>query len=243
MTIYSKVRISNPLPYFETPTQVLGDDNLSHDDKEKVLRSMALDADQLAEATVEGMQGGSRASNADDLQSALIQLEDIKEHDGVDKLNQSNSRFKKIMVVTTVDQDMNRTIADIACNMAAGAGGSVYLLSVVPSDFEVAGLAASGPMSIATPLVLTDDTQMLEDRTQQLEALRGEIESNIEIEIEVRSGQIEQVIVNYADDCDADVMVVGSPNRSWLETLLDTSVSRKVTKSAQCPVLVVPAAT
>jgi len=56
----------------------------------------------------------------------------------------------------------------------------------------------------------------------------------------VRIGEIEQVIVDYADDCDADVIAVGSPNRSWLEALFDSSIARRVTMFAPCPVLVVP---
>ena len=56
----------------------------------------------------------------------------------------------------------------------------------------------------------------------------------------MRSGQIEEVIVTYADEYDADIIVVGSPNRSWLEAVFDPSVDRKVTKLARCPVLVVP---
>jgi nucleotide-binding universal stress UspA family protein len=64
--------------------------------------------------------------------------------------------------------------------------------------------------------------------------------SNVETEIEVRGGDVEKVIVDYADDCDADVIVVGSPNQSWLETLFDPSIARRVTKSAPCAVLVVP---
>jgi nucleotide-binding universal stress UspA family protein len=64
--------------------------------------------------------------------------------------------------------------------------------------------------------------------------------SSVETEIEVRRGETEQVIVEYADDCNADVIVVGSPNRTWLEAFLESSIARTVTKSAPCPVLVVP---
>ncbi|MFT7596078.1 MAG: nucleotide-binding universal stress UspA family protein [Paracoccaceae bacterium] len=242
MTIYSKMRISNPTPYFETPAQVLNDDNLCHDDKVEVLRSMALDADQILEATAEGMPWGSPGYDTKDLQSALIQLEKIKETDGVEASNLHNASFNRIMVVTTMDQEMNRIIAHKAYNMAEVAGGKVYLLSVVPSEFEGIGLTAAGPMVTSVPLVATDDTDMLEDRNRQLEALRGELESSVETDVEVRSGQIEQVIFDYADECDADVIVVGSPNRSWLEAILETSISHKVTRSALCPVLVIPEA-
>jgi nucleotide-binding universal stress UspA family protein len=92
----------------------------------------------------------------------------------------------------------------------------------------------------AFPLVETANTQIIEDRRAQLEELKTACGSGVATEIEVRSGQIEEVIVAYADECDADLIIVGSPNRSWLEALLNTSVARKVTRSALCPVLVVP---
>jgi len=142
--------------------------------------------------------------------------------------------------VTTIDQDLNREIADVAFDMAETAGGKVCLLNVVPSAFEGAGLSAAGPMVTAVPLVANDDYKNIEHRKEQLAELRAEIDSNVETEIEVRSGHIEEVIVDYANDCDADLIVVGSPNRSWLEALFDPSIARRVTRSAPCPVLVVP---
>jgi len=240
MTIYTNARISNPSRYFETPDHVSSDNKLSRDDKVKVLRSMAVDADQKVEAASEGMAGTNPAFNAEDLQSALIQLAKTKESDTGVESSQHNARFQRIMVVTTVDQDLNREIADVALDMAEVVDGKVCLLNVVPTAFEGAGLAAAGPMVTAVPLVTTDNSQIIEDRNQQLAELRVESDTSVEVEIEVRSGQIEQVIVDYADDCDADVIVVGSPNRSWLEALFDSSISRRVTMFAPCPVLVVP---
>jgi len=239
MTLHSKTKLSKPSRYFETAAQVLNDDTKCRDDKEKILRSMALDAEQMLEATVEGMPLDSPAYDAKDLQSALIQLEHIK---GPDAPSSHDASFKRIMVVTTLDHEMNRTVTDTACNLAKAAGGKVFLLAVIPSDFELSGLAAAGPMVAAVPLGVTDETDLIEGRNKQLEALRDEMASRVDAEIEVRNGQLTQVIVEYADECAADVIVVGSPNRSWLDSLLNMSISRKVTMSAPCPVLVVPEA-
>lgn len=240
MSSYAKMRISNPARYFETPDGVLSDNKLSRDDKVKVLRSMALDADQMVETTSEGMAGANLAYDADDLQSALIRLEEIKEPETVDDSSLQNTRFQRIMVVTTVNQDLNREIADVAFDMAEIAGGKVYMLNVVPPAIAGAGLAAAGPMGVAVPLVAIDNTQIIKDCKEQLAELATESDTSVVSEIEVRSGQIEQTIVDYADDCNADLIVVGSPNRSWLETLFDPSIASRVTRSAPCPVLVVP---
>ena len=240
MTNYAQARISNPSRYFETPDHVLSDVNLGHADKVKILKSMVVDADQKLEATSEGMAGSNPSYTAKKLQSALVHLENVKDVEGVEIPDVQTARFQKIMVVTTVDQNLNGEIAGVAFDMAEGADGKVFLLNVVPSAFETAGLVAAGPMVTAVPIVAADDTQIIEDRRDQLAELNAICGSSVETKIEVRSGQIEEVIVAYADECGADLIVVGSPNRSWLEALLDTSVARKVTRSALCPVLVVP---
>ncbi len=240
MTNYAQARISNPSRYFETPGHVLSDVKLGHADKVKILKSMAVDADQKLEATSEGMAGSNPSYTAKELQSALIHLENVKDVEGVGTTNVQTARFQHIMVVTTVDQHLNCEIAGVAFDMAEKMGGKVCLLNVVPSPMEGAGLAAAGPMMTAVPLVVTDDAQIIEDRRDQLEELKTACGSSVETEIEVRSGQIEESIVAYADECEADLIIVGSPNRSWLEALLDTPVARQVTRSALCPVLVVP---
>jgi nucleotide-binding universal stress UspA family protein len=240
MTSYAQARVSNPSRYFETPDHILSDAKLGHADEVKILKSMAADADQKLEATSEGMAGSTPAYNAEDLQAALVNLENVKDVDGVEATNVQTARFQRIMVVTTVDQYLNCEVAGVAYDMAESTGGKVCLLSVVPSAFDGAGLAAAGPMAPSVPLVATDDAQIIEDRRDQLEELKIACGSSVETEVEVRNGEIEEVIIAYADEVDADLIVVGSPNRSWLEAFLDTSVVRKVTRSALCPVLVVP---
>jgi nucleotide-binding universal stress UspA family protein len=240
MTRYAKTRISNPSVYFKTPEHVLSDDRLSRDDKEKVLSSMAVDADLMVEATSEGMAGANPAYNAVELQAALIQLEKTKKTEADENSHLQNARFQRIMVVTTVNRDLNREIVDVAFDMAEGVGGKVHLLNVVPSEFDAAGLAGTGPMVTAVPLVPFDNAEIIKGHKEELAELVFESGANVETEIEVRSGKIEQVIIEYADDCNADVIVVGSPSRSWLEVLFESSIARTVTKSAPCPVLVVP---
>jgi nucleotide-binding universal stress UspA family protein len=240
MTRYANARITNPTRYFETPGGVLSDDKLSHDDKIKVLRSMILDADRSLETTSEGMAGTNLAYDANDLQSALIHLEEIKEAKIFNDPIIQTSRFQRIMVVTTVDQDLNREIADVAYDMAEVAGGKLFLLNVVPLGVEGGGLVAASPMGAAIYFGSSDITQIIEARHAQLAKLVFDSGTNVEAEIEVRSGEIEQVIVDYSCECEADVIVVGSPNRSWIEAIFEASIAHSVTKSAPCPVLIVP---
>ena len=242
MTLCSKTTPSEHSPCSETADQVSSDETRSSDAEEKILRSTALDAEQLLQATSEGMSLDEPAHDAKDLQSALVQPEDINTFDETDASCCRDSGFKRIMVVTSFDHDMNRTVTEKACSMAQVTDGEVFLLGVVSPDVEMSTLASAGPTVAAVPRSVVDETELVADRTKQLEALRAEVGSRIEVEIKVRRGQFERVVVEYAGACAADLIVVGSPNQSWIDTLLRKPVSRKVTNSAPCPVLVVPEA-
>ncbi|MDE0970021.1 MAG: hypothetical protein OSA51_11540 [Octadecabacter sp.] len=74
MTHYAQARISNPSRYLKTPEHVLSDVKLGHADKVKILKSMAVDADQKLEATSEGMAGSNPSYTVEELQSALVHL-------------------------------------------------------------------------------------------------------------------------------------------------------------------------
>jgi nucleotide-binding universal stress UspA family protein len=58
--------------------------------------------------------------------------------------------------------------------------------------------------------------------------------------IDVVFGDPVEAILNAAEDQNADLIVVGSNDRGFLQRLFGTSVSEKVTKEATRPVLVVP---
>lgn len=243
MTHYTRERIANPVHFFKTPDDVLEDDNLSHDQKEKVLKSMAVDAEQMVDATAEGMEGPDQADKADDLQRALSKLSEMRQEDtNMTKRPQQTEtgRFKQIVVVTTVSQDLNRIVLDHALDLSDMSGGDVSLLNVVPAEIAAVGPATGLPMAGTAQVVSVDQSEIVNDRKKLLKELRDAFGADETVDIEVRSGPIEEEIVAYAETRGADVIVVGSPNRSWLEGLFNPAIDRRVTKFAPCPVLVVP---
>ena len=150
------------------------------------------------------------------------------------------SNSKQIVVVATQNQDLNREIATIACDLAEISGGKVSFLSVVAPVNE-AGLAATAvPMGSFVAPVARDADQAIKDREALLAELKADCDARIEVDIAVAYGLIEEVIGDYANEHNADVIVVGSPNRSWLEALFNPSTARSVTRTVSCPVLVVP---
>jgi len=193
MTSHTNTKISPPTDHSETPESVLSDRNLNRDEKTKVLQLMALDADQLLVTTSEGMLGASQADDAQDLQSALVQLEKVQEPVAVYDPDSQKSRFQRVLVITTINLDLNREIADVACGIAEVACGKLSLLSVVPPS-SAGGEIAIGAMAPAFPPHATDNTQIVEERKQQLAELVAEMNFDVDTEIEVRCGPFEDVV-------------------------------------------------
>ncbi|MEL6565178.1 MAG: universal stress protein [Pseudomonadota bacterium] len=242
MTRYAQQRIANPVCFFDAPNEVLKDDNLSLEEKEKVLRSMAVDAEQLVDATAEGMENPSQTYKAEDLRLALQKLSKIKDTGALakDAVQNAAQRFKRILVVTSASEDLNRVVLDHALDLATLSGGDVSLLSIVPPDVGAVGAATALPMAGTAQVVSVDRSGIIEDRKKLLAELRGTCGADQTVDIEIRSGPVESELVAYAETWKADLIVVGSPDRSWLETVFNPALDRDVTKFAPCPILVVP---
>lgn len=65
----------NPSEFYESPTDVLRDQELSRDEKRRVLKSMEVDAELMADATAENMAGGEKGPSLRDIHAALRTLE------------------------------------------------------------------------------------------------------------------------------------------------------------------------
>lgn len=67
----------------------------------------------------------------------------------------------------------------------------------------------------------------------------NKIPQNIEAEKHVEKGNIPRAILKVAEECNSDMIVMGSRGLGILKGALIGSVSQKVTEEAKCPVLVV----
>ena len=83
-----------------------------------------------------------------------------------------------------------------------------------------------------------DDASRLEHAHIELEKALPEQEYG-NIHREVRIGDPGQVTVGYAEDLNAELIIIGSHGRTGITRLVLGSVAERVTRLAHCPVLVV----
>lgn len=120
-----------------------------------------------------------------------------------------------------------------AVDLAGHYAADIRLLHVVDLDtYPHYGIAVDPVIEIAEKTA-----QAARDR---LEEIADDIaDENLPVFISVERGHVASTISEYADDCDVDLIVIGSHGRSGLNRLLLGSVAEKTLRLAHCPVVVV----
>lgn len=136
------------------------------------------------------------------------------------------------IVVPTDGSERSMDAAREAFALVAEGGGSVYVVSVVDES--------------ASSLLLTGESmgslieRLQEDAQSNVESVAAAAPSGVDVRTDVIRGMsVYQAIVDYAEDVDADLVVMGSAGRGGVGGILG-STTQRVTENVGLPVLVVP---
>ncbi|GBO52213.1 hypothetical protein APA_5303 [Pseudanabaena sp. lw0831] len=94
-------------------------------------------------------------------------------------------------------------------------------------------------LSVADPEATDSDRESSQELIKEIEAYFAEV--GIVVKTKIAEGKTAFVICDFADEINADLIVMGSRGMSLTEEHPDgSSVSQKVINLSPCPVLVVP---
>jgi nucleotide-binding universal stress UspA family protein len=141
--------------------------------------------------------------------------------------------MKKILIATDGSPSALQAV-ELGLELAEEHAAVPFFVHVAPAAdvLPVAGFAMAGPVSVPHEL---DE----HDRTSLDEALELAEERGIEARTRLLTGGAARQIVAYADEIDADLIVVGSRGLGRVSGALLGSVSRAVLRDAKRPVLIV----
>jgi nucleotide-binding universal stress UspA family protein len=143
--------------------------------------------------------------------------------------------FSKILIAID-GSDASMDAADYAISISKQYNAELYALHVIhPADVDLFG--ATGEMSAAAyhTINMNKEAQKYLDNVK----LKAS-EKNIQIKTEtIASTNTAGGIVDYAEDKDIDLIVIGTRGKSGFKKMLLGSVASKVVTYAHCPVLVV----
>ncbi|SFR41659.1 universal stress protein [Halogeometricum limi] len=137
--------------------------------------------------------------------------------------------YERILVPTDGSQATDRAV-EHAVDLAKQYGASIHALYVVDSG-AYASLEAGADIVLEA---LEDEGKQAVDHIVEAAEREG-----VDVTASVQTGTAYQTILDYADEEDCDVVVMGTHGRSGLNRYLLGSVTEKVVRSSDVPVLTV----
>lgn len=125
-----------------------------------------------------------------------------------------------------------------AAAIARGVGGELVLLHAIPAMNEAA--AYTGPLTVPTGII--DDIHQRAKRVslQIIQQLHHRRCPDLGMDVVVRPGPPDEVIVDEAEKRGIDLIVMATSGRSRLSRFFLGSTADRVIRTAPCPVMVVP---
>ena len=151
-------------------------------------------------------------------------------------LQEGERRNARSIVVGTDGSEPADEAVRQATDMASREGAQLHLVTAYP-DPQILRERTTGTGGGAYTIIdLRDVAESLVQR-----AARDALRKSVEVETHVREGQPAEVIIDVANQEQADLIVVGSRGLTGIKRYLLGSVSTKVSEHAPCSVMIVRA--
>jgi len=152
-------------------------------------------------------------------------------------------KLDKVLIALDYDPTAKK-VAKAGFAMAKSMNAKVYLLHVIGDPVNYSSTAYSPIMGFTGysdigQLQLNIDEALQNATAQYLDIVRQHLGDEA-IETIIKVGDIAESILKSAKDLHVDVIVMGSHSQKWLEKILMGSVTEKVLKLTDLPLLVVP---
>ena len=136
--------------------------------------------------------------------------------------------YERILLPTDGSRGTNRAV-DQALDLAAETGAELHVLFVV-EDLPYAPEMMDGEIEARLRAIGEEAIKEIRDRAD---------DKDIALETAIEDGVPHRSILEYADDKDVDLIVMGTQGRSGLDRYLLGSVAERVVRGSEAPVLTV----
>lgn len=148
--------------------------------------------------------------------------------------------MKKVLIALDYDPTAQK-VAEQGFALAESMNAEVVLLHVVANQTYYANLNYSGIMGFYGNdlYALTSKESLIKTALQFLDKTKEHLGDN-NIEILAAEGDFPDIIMDVAKRHKADIIVLGSHSKRWLEKILMGSVTEKVLRESTLPLFIIP---
>jgi nucleotide-binding universal stress UspA family protein len=151
--------------------------------------------------------------------------------------------MKKVMIALDYDPTA-RKIAETGLSLAKTLGAEVTLLHVIAeanyySSLEYSPIVGFTGFMDMNPVQLESSDGLIKASQSYLDMLKNHFNDET-IQTAVREGDFADSILKAAKELHADIIVMGSHSRKWLENIVMGSVTQKVLNNTSIPLFIIP---
>jgi nucleotide-binding universal stress UspA family protein len=158
-------------------------------------------------------------------------------------MNTKANKMKKVLIALDYNPTAQK-VAEVGFSMAKSMNAEITLLHVItdPVFYSTSGyspiMGFNGYMDMG-PMQLDSVDGLKNASLQYLDKSKQHLGDKT-IQTIVKEGDIAESILETARELKADIIVVGSHSRKWLENIVMGSITEKVLHHTSIPLLIVP---
>jgi nucleotide-binding universal stress UspA family protein len=152
-------------------------------------------------------------------------------------------KIKKVLIALDYDPTAQK-VAEAGFLLAKNIGAEVTLLHVIvdPVYYTAAGhvtiMGFAGVIE-TEPFEKDNVEQLMEASQIYLDKSKEHLGDNT-IQTKIKEGDFADCILNTAKELHADIIVMGSHSKKWLENIVMGSITEKVLRQTKIPLFIIP---
>ncbi len=143
------------------------------------------------------------------------------------------TKMKKVLIAMDYDETSQK-VAEVGFSMAQAMHAETILLHVISEQpVYYSSYMYMRELQVDVLGDLKKSTQKFLDKTKKYLGVES-------IQTILKEGEIAETILNTAKEMNADIIVMGSHSRKWLENIIMGSTAEDVLKTTTIPLFIVP---
>ena len=123
--------------------------------------------------------------------------------------------------------------------LAKNLGSKITLVHV--DDIPISSPYSADPLLNESPAMIPELMHIQEEASKLLfKKIKEQHGDVVEMSTVTKIGRAQDEILSVADDCKADMIILGTHGRTGFDHFISGSVSESVARKAKCPVLIIP---
>ena len=151
--------------------------------------------------------------------------------------------MKKVLIAVDYDPTAQK-VAEAGVSLAKSIGAEIYLLHIItdPANYHSKenSLIMGFSGNLLIDLLQTDSIEDIKKASLQFLEKSKHYLGDDAIQTLVKEGDSAEAILNTARELKADIIVIGTHSKKWLENIIMGSVTKKVLQHTQIPLFIVP---